>query len=71
MLVRHGVKERDVEGKKVLTAKNVYPMDIGKRTRRLGGGMQKYRSNRKLVIQQRERWQRRRKMFKILCEAGH
>lgn len=69
MLVRHGVKERDVEGKKVLTAKNVYPMDIGKRARRLGGGMQKYRSNRKLVIQQRERWQRRR--FKILCEAGH
>lgn len=70
MLVRHGVKERDVEGKKVVTAKNVYPMDIGKRTR-LGGGMQKYRSNRKLVIQQRQRWQRRRKMFKILCEAGH
>lgn len=27
MLVRHGVKERDVEGKKVVIAKNVYPMD--------------------------------------------
>lgn len=44
MLVRHDVEERNVEGKKVVTAKNVYPMDIGKRTRRLGGGMKKYRN---------------------------